>query len=410
MEPLCPPTPESVKFTNPMPTASPFFFGTGQSSTTPMSTFLAGRARNTTSVVPAAPGAISGAGGPFTLNPATQPGVGAYGTVPGPIEKPPSLYQGAQSIYPGLANLTTAAGGNIAAELAGEFTPQTENALWDTANRFGVASGMPGAGLWSNRFMGNVAGAKEKLQQQGLTDYNAFLADLAKTTDDPNLLASIAARNATMAAAPNPEQAARALADAYRNAQIAAANAARGPGGGTANPSVNLSPGAGTVPRANLPMTATGPQSFSPSAYRSGTGSGDLTDYSGYDLDALMYGYDPTGFWGGTDFLNQSPAQPPNQQPANTFYNPQSDTSYYDPFGDPWGLGGSYQQPENTFYNPQTNTSNYDPFGDVWGLNSGGGGIDQSWGDLDQVATGNNYDPYADMSDEDWWAYLMGED
>ena len=186
-----------------MPTASPFFFGTGTGASTPLSTFLAHKNAVANPVVPIAPAAGGGVGGggPFTLNPATQTGVGPYGTVPGPIGKPPSLYQGAQSIYPGLAGLTDTAGRNIAHELAGDFSPETENALWDTANRFGVASGMPGAGLWSNRFMGNVAGAKEKLQQQGGADYSRFLGDLAKTTDDPNLLASIAARNATMAAA-----------------------------------------------------------------------------------------------------------------------------------------------------------------------------------------------------------------
>src|SRR5678816_1266387 len=227
-----------------MPYASPFFFGTGTSASSPLATWLAHQNAVANPVKPIVPSA-SGATTPvvpyaappvaktedFTLTPQTQPGVGAYGTVPGPIAKPPSLYEGAQSIYPGLAGLTDSAGRNIASELRGEFSPETEAALWDTANRYGVASGMPGAGLWSNRFMGNVAGAKEKLQQQGGADYSRFLGDLAKTTDDPNLLAAIAARNATMAAAPNPEQAALALAEAYRRAQLDAAGRARGPGG-----------------------------------------------------------------------------------------------------------------------------------------------------------------------------------
>lgn len=312
--------------------------------------------RNQTPVAPispATPGAISpgGTGGPFTLNPATQPGVGPYGTVPGPIAKPPSLYQGAQSIYPGLANLTTAAGGNIAHELAGDFSPQTENALWDTANRFGVASGMPGAGLWSNRFMGNVAGAKEKLQQQGQQDYNSLLGSLAHTTDDPNLLAQIAARNATMASAPNPEQAAAALAEAYRRAQLDAASRARGPAGGTANPYF-MSPASGTVPRASTPF-GTPPSNPALTGWHDpGIGAGG--NISDEEWNQLAYGlYPELGAGGGTG--NYS-APPPN-----TTYNPQTDTSNYDPFGDVYGQN----------YDPYSE-QNYDPFAFLDEYNTGG--------------------------------------
>ena len=314
-------------------------------------------------VAPAA-GGVAGAN-PFTLNPAPTAGVGPYGQVPGPIGKPPSLYQGAQTIYPGLTNLTTAAGGNIASELAGEFSPQTENALWDTANRFGVASGMPGAGLWSNRFMGNVAGAKEKLQQQGQQDYGAFLGNLAKTTDDPALLAAIAAANASKAAAPNPEEAAKALAAAYQNALIEAANKARGPGGGTVGGGVNLSPGAGTVPRPSLPVANLGPQSFNPNAYRNGT----FSTSSRYDT--------------GAPFM-------PNTS-MDQISNPVLDQ------------GGQFDQPGQNYDPFATNFEDYFYDPNNWTApNDTGAG-------LDQVATGNNYDPNANMSDEDWWAYLMGE-
>jgi len=355
-----------------MPTTSPFFAYPDPNEPTPLSTFMAHLNPTPKPIAPGIGAGGAGGGGPFTLNPATQPGVGPYGTVPGPIGKPPSLYQGAQTIYPGLAGLTDTAGRNIAHELAGDFSPETENALWDTANRFGVASGMPGAGLWSNRFMGNVAGAKEKLQQQGGADYSRFLGDLAKTTDDPNLLASIAARNATMAAAPNPEAAALALAEAYRRAQLDAASRARGPGGGTVNPYFNTSPGAGTVPRAATPPASLGPQSFNPAAYRNSLTGSPFTPNTWLD-----------------DISN-----PMLDQPSNVFDQPGQN---YNPYG----------QPENTFYNPQTDTSNYEPLGDPWGL-YGGGGADQPWGNLDQVATGNNYDPNSDMSDEDWWSYLVG--
>ncbi len=339
-----------------MPSPSSYYTAAPPGSPSVLTSFMQ---RQNQPVIPISPfspaGAAAGGGGAFTLNPGTQPGVGPYGTVPGPIAKPPSLYQGAQSIYPGLAGLTATAGGNIAHELAGDFSPQTENALWDTANRFGVASGMPGAGLWSNRFMGNVAGAKEKLQQQGQQDYGAFLGNLAKTTDDPNLLAQIAARNATMASAPNPEQAAAALAEAYRRAQLDAAGRAAGPAGGTANPYFNMSPGGGTVARQPNPyLTA-------PAANPALTGwhdPGQSRDYSNYDMNALMYGFDPESFWGGTDAL-----------------------------GGAGGGTGSYSAPPpNTYYNPQTDTSNYDPFGDVYGQN------------YDPFSE-ENYDPFAGLDE-----------
>jgi len=335
-----------------------------------MSTFLAHQNAVSNPVVPIAPGAggIGGGagGGPFTLNPGTQPGVGPYGTVPGPIGKPPSLYEGAQTIYPGLAGLTDTAGRNIAHELAGDFSPETENALWDTANRFGVASGMPGAGLWSNRFMGNVAGAKEKLQQQGGADYSRFLGDLAKTTDDPNLLAAIAARNATMAAAPNPEAAALALAEAYRRAQLDAAGRARGPGGGTVGPYSNFSPGAGTIPRATIPA-ATGPQSYSPTSYRNSLTGSPFTPNTWLD----------------------EVSNPLLNQPSTYFDQPGQNFS-------PPGLSPAVDQGVGLY-----------PFeGDYGGGGFFGGDTLDSM--LDNYATGNNYDPNADMSDEDWWDYFMG--
>ncbi len=331
-----------------MPSSS-YFYSTAQSPNTPLSTFLAGSAPAPKKPVVAPPASALG-GGPFTVNPGTQPGVGPYGTVPGPIGVPPSTYEGAQSIYPGLAGLTATAGGNIAHELAGDFSPQTENALWDTANKFGVASGMPGAGLWSNRFMGNVAGAKEKLQAQGQGDYNNFLASLAKNTNDPNLLAQIAARNATMAAAPNPQDAANALSLAYQRAMMNNLNNARGPAGGTANPYLNKSPAGGTMPTFNpyLPPSTNGP---APTKFSPG---GDTTDYSGYDLDALLFGEDPTGFWGGPESLGG------NFTPANTVYNPGTNTSDYNPLGDPWGVGWDTNNSYDPYSDP--NNSNWDPF------------------------------------------------
>lgn len=172
----------------------------------------------------------------YNLNPAPVAGQGPYGKVPGAIGVPPNLYRGVSSIYPGLAGQTAAASNLINSQIAGEFSPETENAMWDTANRFGVGAGMPGAGLWGNKFMGNVAGAKEKLQQVGLQNYQDVMGKLAQLVDQPELLATIAARNAAMGAAPDPAQAAAEQQRIYNEAmqkvidQIAAT---KGPAGGT---------------------------------------------------------------------------------------------------------------------------------------------------------------------------------
>lgn len=147
----------------------------------------------------------------YSSDPGTQSGSGAYGSVPGKIGIPENTYQGVTSIYPGLTGTTGNVSNLISSQLAGEFTPETESALWDTANKYGVASGMPGAGLWSNKFMGNVAGAKEALQQQGVSNYNNTLSALSKLVTQPETALSVAEYNALMSSAANPTKAAEQL-------------------------------------------------------------------------------------------------------------------------------------------------------------------------------------------------------
>src|SRR6185436_15635874 len=126
----------------------------------------------------------------------------------------------------------------------------------------------------------------------------------------------------------------------------------RGPGSGTLGSSYGLSPGAGTIQRPTIPTAATGPQSYSPTSYRNSLTGSPFTPNTW--LDEI--------------------SNPALNQPSTYFDQPGQN---FDP----------YSQPDNTFYNPQTDTSNYEPFGDPWGLYGGGGGVDQPWGNLDQVAT-----------------------
>jgi len=119
--------------------------------------------------------------------------------------------------------------------MAGAFSPQDEKAMWDVANSFGVASGMPtttGSKLWTNKYFGNRLGAMQNRQAQGTADYGKFLSTLGSTVTDPALAASIASANAVNNAAPDPQLATREQLLQYYQAMRNAQNYAN-PGGGT---------------------------------------------------------------------------------------------------------------------------------------------------------------------------------
>lgn len=133
----------------------------------------------------------------------------AYGTVPGPIDVPENIYSQVSGVMPGLAGLTGGASDIIASQQAGQISPATLNALKSASATFGVQSGMPGSGLSTNQLFGNIAGFSEKLQQQGVENWLASLAGVGRSMTDPTLSAEIAARNAALAAAPDPQLAAK---------------------------------------------------------------------------------------------------------------------------------------------------------------------------------------------------------
>lgn len=165
----------------------------------------------------------------YNLNPAPQYGAGAFGAVPGPIGMPnPAGSLGAQ--IPNLGALNTAASGDILSQLGGTLSAGTQNALHNAAATMGVTSGMPGSGLSWNSLYGNIAGASEMQQKQGLSEYNSFIPTVSGTqTVSPNLQTEIAGTNASNAAAPNPQASAsyaQQLFDQYLQ-QL------RGPAGGT---------------------------------------------------------------------------------------------------------------------------------------------------------------------------------
>jgi hypothetical protein len=156
-------------------------------------------------------GGTPGATG-FNLNPASRPGNGAYGAVPGAIGLPNPAGDLA-AVYPNLSARTGAASSLVGDELAGTVSGNTLNALGNAAAARGVSSGMPGVApgsLGSNGLFANIAGYSENRQRQGLEDYLSTIAGISKTqTVSPELQTEVASQNAVYNAAPDPALAAK---------------------------------------------------------------------------------------------------------------------------------------------------------------------------------------------------------
>lgn len=141
---------------------------------------------------------------PFRVDPGFQGGTGVFGQVPGNLGLPPVAADlGAQ--LPGLEGMNDAASNDILANLSGNLSPGTQNALQNASAEYGVSSGMPGSGLNWNSLYGNLANASTQQQQTGLQEYNSTLPTVSGTqTVSPDLQTQIAFQNAVDAASPNP--------------------------------------------------------------------------------------------------------------------------------------------------------------------------------------------------------------
>lgn len=159
----------------------------------------------------------------YNINPATQPGVGAYGTVPGPIGVPPSIWDQMASINPNLGQQTANMFANIGHEQAGELSPETVNALRNKGAAFGVTSGLPLSQFSGQQGLTQLGLNVEQMQQTGDANLMSAAKTIGSMQTDPGLASAIADRNATLASAPNPQQAAE---QAIKNAEQAMSFAA----------------------------------------------------------------------------------------------------------------------------------------------------------------------------------------
>jgi hypothetical protein len=96
------------------------------------------------------------------------------------------------ALYPNLTATQGQASANTLSRLRGELSPETLNAIQDSAARFGISSGMP-LGGGGNTITGNygrklVGQTVEGLQSQGLQDYlntlKSYSGSLMPTTGD----------------------------------------------------------------------------------------------------------------------------------------------------------------------------------------------------------------------------------
>lgn len=211
---------------------------------------------------------VQAAGGGFDLNPAPRSGNGPYGTVPGVLGLP-DPYGDLSGVVPNLPRLNQSASDSILAKLNGELSPGTLNALKNAQATFGVSSGMPGSNLSWNSLFGNIAGAAESQQAQGLASYGPFVGAVSGTqTVNPELQAQIANQNAINSAAPDPSAAAseaQKLYNQYLNGIGGGTSGGGNSGGGGAR-----NPGGGTMPSLNLPRlgaTSPAPANTGPSSY-----------------------------------------------------------------------------------------------------------------------------------------------
>ena len=236
----------------------------------------------------------------YNISPDPTQGQGAYGLVPGPIGVPPSTYSQATDALPGLKSAGTQASNNIMNELQGQISPQALRNIQDAAARFGVSSGMTptNSPVGTNgvptlainaALLGNYR-TTEQLQQQGQQDYRNLLGAVGQQQINPALAAEIAAANAQLRAAPDPQKAAEQQLANY----WAALGATRGLGlqGARGFSSIGSGPSGGTGSYAapfdpsqyGFGFGTQGPQGGTVPNYGQSGGGGAMSDAELYDL------------------------------------------------------------------------------------------------------------------------------
>ena len=266
----------------------------------------------------------------------------AYGSVPNPTPMPESTWQEAMAADPNLAGLNTSSDSVIQGQLAGQLSPQTTNAIRDSAASFGVASGMPGSQFQGFNGLRQLGLSVEGMQQQGLGNYLNALKSTGSMQLDPSLVTGISQYNNALAAAPDPA----AAAEQNFNLEEWMRQQNRGPAGGTGQMGGGYTINPGPASPAKKPQS----------------------NYGG------VPNYDMTG--GGTTYYNGSVPDTTNFNNTGT-YSFTGNTYGGGGYGGDYGGGSTYIQQPGSEYDPtlDPSSSQYDPYAmppsDTYGGSSG---------------------------------------
>jgi len=241
----------------------------------------------------------------YNVNPGTQSGSGAYGSVPGLIGLPPNLYSQTSGQFPGVNQ----AGGNatnfIQSETAGQVSPETQNLLQQKSAEMGVGSGTPGSNFSNNNFTESLGLDSQNLAHQGVSDYLSFIQGQGSQMTDPNLAFTVAQQNAVDQAAPNPAAATQAMLSSIGSHTGASTPTfSSGPSGGVAATPLSVS---GSLYDSGNPATMYGPGGGPTALYGSQyDANGNITNPAGSTSGADWW----NTYGGASTYGNASPSDP----------------------------------------------------------------------------------------------------
>jgi len=274
----------------------------------------------------------------YNVSPSPTQGQGPYGLVPGQIGIPPSAWDQTRAAVPALGN-TTQATNNILSELQGDINPQALKNMQDAAANYGISSGMPGSNaipgtLAFNKNLRNIGLDTQAIQRQGLQDYTSLLGSVSGLQTPQGLAAEIAAHNAQLRAAPDPQKAAERQLGDYWNS-LAAARGLGNRGGGGGGGSIGFSPAGGTGDYA--PNLGFG-------------GAGGVGNSQGFGFGSSFGGQGGAAATGQPSSIYNDPSQGYN--------DPFGYSSYYDQgYDDPFGMSSYYDQTAQPDYAADPMTS-----------------------------------------------------
>ena len=157
----------------------------------------------------------------------------AYGTVPKDISMP-DPYADLSKVYPNLSASNAATSADILSQLQGQLSPETINAIRNSAAAFGVSSGLPGSQFAGQSGLTQLGLNVENMQNQGIQNYMNALSGIKSTqTVSPETQSNVNTQNAIWAAAPDPKLAAEEQQRLFQQQLDALSKAASSPAAGT---------------------------------------------------------------------------------------------------------------------------------------------------------------------------------